>query len=305
MLGNLNPQEKKTYVRMTGGLGNQLFKLMNAFTISKKQNRKLILDISWFSNSSDPRKLVASRDLGINYFPSIRQFKTFQWKSSLLFRRTGQIARRLPTSLQIIIGYLTEENMSTFVKKNRAIRFIDGSFEDISLFPSTDDIHNLLKFPLLEDGWLKEKLREISTSNTLALHVRRGDYMNLREMYDIVSITYYQNAIKEFELRHGKPVIYLFSDDLKNALEFLDGKIIPDFIVDTPREVTAPEILRLMSNFKGIIASNSTFSWWAGFLGKLFGTCEFVAIPDRFVNLPIDNPLLRLTPDGWHCLPAS
>ena len=61
--------------RINGGLGNQLFQYATARAISVKLNRKLLLDIAWYSNihtqedRSDPNA-TTHRDFLLNYFNS-------------------------------------------------------------------------------------------------------------------------------------------------------------------------------------------------------------------------------------------
>ena len=57
-------------VKLTGGLGNQLFKAMSAMEFARKFDCSLIVDTSWYKVEATPG-LVSHRSFGLNYFPNL------------------------------------------------------------------------------------------------------------------------------------------------------------------------------------------------------------------------------------------
>lgn len=106
----------------------------------------------------------------------------------------------------------------------------------------------------------------------IGIHIRRGDYVNsswirqLSQMVDIPTrceLQYYQQAIKRIHTEYGKIPVIICTDDRKWAQEHLqeiDSTAIlnPDPNLDFQCLYQAPYL----------IIPNSTFSWWAGYLGQ-------------------------------------
>lgn len=99
----------------------------------------------------------------------------------------------------------------------------------------------------------------ITPINQVAIHVRRGDYVNNSFYVDLMKTDYYESAIALFP---GEKFL-VFSDDIEwckqqplfAECEFSEGN---DEIVD----------FNLMAGCKSIICANSSYSLWAGILCK-------------------------------------
>ena len=107
-------------------------------------------------------------------------------------------------------------------------------------------------------------LESIKENNSVSLHVRRGDYLNLKNI-NVLDVGYYKKAVEYVRKIVEKPTFFIFSDDLewcKNSLGFLDDCIYVDY---TQTEI---EDLKLMSVCRHNIIANSSFSWWGAWLNK-------------------------------------
>lgn len=93
--------------------------------------------------------------------------------------------------------------------------------------------------------------------NTLSVHVRRGDYLTLKNIYYILDKNYYNNAIDKCE--YDK--ILIFSDHIEWCKKNFNNKNII-FIENQPEYID----LIMMSLCKNNIISNSTFGWWGAWL---------------------------------------
>lgn len=99
----------------------------------------------------------------------------------------------------------------------------------------------------------------IATLPYVAIHVRRGDYVNNPFYVDLFKDGYYQKAMAEFPNEQ----FMVFSDDIAwckeqeifKGCEFSEGQ----------NEVSD---LNLMASCKSIIMANSSFSWWGAWLGS-------------------------------------
>jgi hypothetical protein len=98
----------------------------------------------------------------------------------------------------------------------------------------------------------------ISKIDMVALHVRRGDYVNNKFYVDLMETDYYQKAMDMFQ---GESFV-VFSDDIEwcktkaifDGCEFVQGDEIED--------------MNKMASCKGIIMANSSYSWWASYLSN-------------------------------------
>jgi len=108
---------------------------------------------------------------------------------------------------------------------------------------------------------LKERTKERygDYSDFVSIHVRRGDYLHLKEYHGVLDAEYYKNSIQHFG-DHQKYIV--FSDDIewcKRSLTFIGDVLYSNCKEDW-------EDLILMSTCKAHIIANSTFSWWSAWL---------------------------------------
>jgi hypothetical protein len=282
-------------VRVTGGLGNQLFKLANAIRLSQIYGHEITLDLSWYKHGYMRSHLVNSRVYELDYFPRI-QFPTFYSKFPDLDFKIGRIQRKLPANFQHIVSVYSESNSATFRKQPR---IIDGSFERISYLPDLDTLREYFEFPIIKSKWFESRLCLIDRKASVAIHVRRSDYLKLKNIYDVVPRDYYQQAIQLIKKQDESIEVHLFSDDIKGALDWLAPVVKIDEAVETPPGIRSGEVLRLMSNYPKIVCANSTFSWWAACLGMINQTNDLAILPKKFSNLGNDDPTNFLKFEGW------
>ena len=100
---------------------------------------------------------------------------------------------------------------------------------------------------------------DLDLKKTVSLHVRRGDYLQLSHVHPTSDVSYYDEAMTHFD--GHTPVV--FSDDIpwcKENLSHLNAVFVEgnDLYTD----------MCLMSMCDGHIIANSSFSWWAAWLGK-------------------------------------
>lgn len=93
----------------------------------------------------------------------------------------------------------------------------------------------------------------------IAIHVRRGDYVNNPFYVDLTSTDYYFQAMQHFpEAR-----FLVFSDNIPWCKDYF---VDPKF--DYSEGHSAEEDLKLMAGCRGMIMANSSLSWWGAFLGE-------------------------------------
>lgn len=95
----------------------------------------------------------------------------------------------------------------------------------------------------------------------VALHVRRGDYVNNPFYVDLSKTDYYQKAMAEFPDRD----FLVFSDDIKWCKSYFGMYNKNIRYSEGKNEI---EDFNLMASCDGIIIANSSFSYWAALLSR-------------------------------------
>lgn len=113
------------------------------------------------------------------------------------------------------------------------------------------------------------------------MHVRRGDFVGLKDSYGILHPKYYlENADRRL-------ITFICTDD-EGLAEDIRSKMDVERIFG-PNDLSPFEAMKLMANASSLIMSNSTLSWWAGFYcAKNGGT---VVMPKPFYKIETNGSL--------------
>lgn len=115
----------------------------------------------------------------------------------------------------------------------------------------------------------KEKLADIlgfknTPADYVAVHVRRGDYLQYPDRFPVLPTDYYQTAIDYMTVK-GYESFRIFSDDIPWCKKFFgDGLIGPDFEYSIGQNPV--QDIKDMYNAKAYILANSTFSLFPALL---------------------------------------
>jgi hypothetical protein len=236
--------------RLMGGLGNIMFQIASAYSVSLRDNKEMICDTRDMVIPHKPYTFYAENILRkVKFSDSIM--------NQIHINEVGFHYVQIPKLKGNVklIGHFQSEKY-----------FIDHKNEILDLF----EIDEKTKTNLLE------KYGDIINQDTCSIHVRRGDYLKFPNHHPIQSISYYENAIKIIgEEKH----FIIFSDDIKWCEEnfnFLKNKTFVSGNMDY-------EDLYLMSMCKHNIIANSTFSWWGAWLNK--NKNKQVIIPSKWFGI--------------------
>lgn len=129
----------------------------------------------------------------------------------------------------------------------------------------------------------EEIIKEMYKSNSVALHVRRNDYLmpqHIETYGNIATEFYYKQAIKLIKEKIDHPHFFIFSDDIKWCKTNLDLPTETTFI-DWNTGKNSYIDLFLMTQTKANIIANSTFSYWGAYLNK---NKPIVIYPIKWIN---------------------
>lgn len=124
--------------------------------------------------------------------------------------------------------------------------------------------------------------------NHTAIHVRRGDYLQLSREYVQLGMDYYRRAMQMI----GSKYYIIFSDDMGWCKANFGG----DNVIFS--EGKSPvEDLALMLSCEHAIIANSSFSWWGAYLNK--NPSKIVIAPHNWFGPNLPHDIRDLIPSGW------
>ena len=282
-------EQKKLIVRLTGGLGNQLFAFATARRIAHVNGAELILD----TESGFQYDHIYRRSYQLAYF-SIKA-------------RHASAYERLEPMARIRRRILRQYSDLFPMEKRRYIYqpslIFDPALRDLRLKHQTThlenygqsehyfaDIYEILAedlkmgIPMDPRGSAYQEL--IKSSNSVALHVRWFDNINKANSANL-TIGYYERAIDSVIKKTSDTHFFVFSDDLAAADSYLNTLLtgLPHTFVDMSN-TKHPSLheFALMRQCKQWINSNSTFSWWAAWLGENKGKDKQVICPGVYIE---------------------
>jgi hypothetical protein len=147
-----------------------------------------------------------------------------------------------------------------------------------------------------------EAIRELlSATNTVAVHVRRKDYLN-QPIFQVCDTRYYQESMSRMRERLPAARFFIFSDDPEWCrAEFREADTE---VVDSGKAAANPlHDLHLMSVASHHIIANSSYSWWAAWLGDKPG--QQVIMPDRWYAHGIKAPIKEKMSGHWSAVMTS
>jgi hypothetical protein len=250
---------------LKGGIGNQLFQYAFAKSLAKKFNCELYHDESYFSFDPYGNKTIISEidnnSKFINHI-NIKNSKIYKISDNII-SSLDQIFK-LPADADYLLldGYWQSE-----------------AYHDKSIISLIKDLFNQ-KFTNFEhDGSLKYK--------NIAVHIRRKDY----EHMGLCRTEYYTGLMSYIAERDSTAKFKIFTDTPNFTRHFLGMEKYNTDYINSGSDL---QDLYLMSICDKFIISNSTYSWWAAYLGESENTDIFA--PKEWVTLPnVSSPC----PERW------
>ena len=271
-------------LRFAGGLGNQMFQYAAGKALAKRLGAELKLDLGWYTNPG--KRAKAPRFFCLDRFhvtepratpAEVRRFRGHTLYGRALRKVFGRDVRINLRRIETPHDYWNLQSLHRFKGL-----FLHGYWQSESYF--SDAREEIRAAFAAHDQGLRQSsalIREIESDNSIALHVRRGDYASearLSQTFGTCSAAYYESSLAQAQRRLGHLRVYLFSDDAAWATHNL--RLPPDVVVVAPEDdrggLASFDLMRRCRHF---IISNSTFSWWAAWLGETPKTLTFAPSP--------------------------
>jgi hypothetical protein len=250
-----------------GGLGNQLFQIAAGMHVRDIYHREVIYS---------PGLLTRNRFRNV----TPRKFDSCAFLYEEEIDQIRFLPERIKISESLFPKNLVKETdlFDTSIGKIDAqTRYLMGYFQSYSTVStvSNDLVERFAK--------ASETLPPIKSdlSEALAIHIRFGDYRtntSTKKFHGLTSMSYYVDGVSRLMERGDFSAILIFSDEpnfaLKEFREHYSGPLSISAADDTESPISD---LLAMSSAKGLVMSNSTFSWWSAWLGTQIGNLKVVA----------------------------
>ena len=286
-------------VKISGGLGNQLFQFSFGKFLSKKLHTKVLYDIQTNKVLND----FTPRLLNLSFFNIHLDFAT---KKDI--RKMKRFSRGIWERIErIIILKFPFLNKTYFVESSNHQMISNKYIKDNCYYEGYWQTYNYLllndielrKDISLKNSLSKEKIelaKDIVNSESVSIHIRRGDYITIKknnDKYNICSMDYYLRAIVYLEkLYKNKLRFYVFSDDIDWAKSnFKDEKF------NVMQGNQPGEDIYFMSLCKHNIIANSTFSWWGAWLNS--NKNRIVITPKNWYKEYTNDSTIEFIPSDW------
>lgn len=225
-----------------GGLCNVMFKLSAVISAALDNNVEYVFSNEFIRQIDKDFVCGGYDDYRIYYDNVLRNIK-------FIDKLPSQYRTHTHTFNYTPIHYNKGENLLLEGYFQSEKYFINNKDFILNLFKPTDEIKQLIL----------EKINNIS--NSISIHIRRGDYLNLPNFHPQQSIDYYSSAVNLLGINEN---YLIFSDGLDGVKEMFD------FIPNKQFITLEKDYLDLyaISMCKHNIICNSSFGWWGAYLNE-------------------------------------
>jgi hypothetical protein len=301
-------------VFLRGGLGNQMFQYAAARALAKKYGAEVRFDTT-FLNDRFPRGKVAFYHFDLDIFGIAPRFTLLSvisqaapipgvWLGidlALMKARDAFGIRKIFKELSS--GEFASSAFDPAMLTAGGNVLLWGYWQSEKYFEGVkDDIRKEFRFATALTGEAARIAEEIKRTNSVSLHVRRGDYAAIKSVVKIMGETnlpYYAAAVAHIGERVKDPHFFIVSNDPAWCRENIKIPFATTYLDDASAGPKNAYHLELMSLCKHNIIANSTYSWWAAWLNA--NPEKIVIAPKKWFNDPSMSSG-DIIPAGWVAL---
>ena len=275
---------------LLGRTGNNMFQYALGRVLAAKHGVPLVLDGSWF-NARGWSEVSHFLRLPIQ----ANVVRKMSHASRALLKASGKHHWEFIPGLEVIKETEGDHSFDSRILDAPADCMLFGYFQSPRYFASIaselrTEINTLLNEHVATDRELADAL---ASPSSIAVHVRRTDFLS-QPAFQVCGSAYYQQSMDSLRARIPEARFFIFSDDPAWCRGQFRGA--DEVVVDSGDMASNPLVdLRAMSMASHHIIANSSYSWWAAWLGEKPG--QKVLMPDRWfaggIIAPIGDKLWR------------
>ena len=263
-------------VCILGGLGNQMYTYALYRTLLER-GRDVYMDISCYNHQNNP--LLDHKEYELADVFNITERLAPKMSDLKYFMMRVVKKLKVPGLMNMHVDKTTHFQPEVLNLKSGILW---GWWQS---FKYSAEIENILRkeftFKKPLTGKSAEVIDRIRNCNSVSISIRRGDYLNLSQIFNILPVDYYTNAINYIQERVPNAKFFCTSDDIdwckgafsdRQDFEFIDWSLGKDQYFD----------LQVIQECKHNILANSTFCLWGAWLNQ--NPEKIVIRPEKFFS---------------------
>jgi len=275
-------------VRLSGGVGNQLFQVAAGIFFANEFNARFSID----NRNLQFESTHPNSDLNQVESISRHNQENFEKNKLALGNRVSRKLLRSNNHFAYQNYVITDKNWKD-VYEQMLHGKLKSAFSELRIwdlygyFQESQFIKEktLITLKTLGNTSLAFKTEScfLSTQPFNAIHIRGGDYLTSKIHAQLRS-SYYIEAIEHF--RKSQLPLIVFTNDSLHAKKLIGNQI--NYKIQDSTGMTALEVMHLMSMSTNLIISNSTFSYWAA---RFKGNSGITVAPQNWYSTNSFNAL--------------
>lgn len=253
-------------VRLQGGLGNQLFQYVAGLVVAKGRTDQILVDTSYYWYVRNRRYVLDVLGLHPQQLSLLRR----PAESLLAWPLLGPWWQKGYSSFgqyQIVEEHGADD-LLPIMKDVPRFTYLSGFWQQRSYVELVQQkLRQQLKFPALASAQAQKLAKEIAVQNSVAVHVRRGDYVH-HPTFHVCPPEYYERAFAYLKKHLKQPHFFIFSDDIAWCKKQFGNLEHVTFVKGVTGENSEIDELNLMTQCQAHVIANSTFSWWGALLAS-------------------------------------
>jgi len=289
---------------IVGGLGNQMFQYACGRAASLRSSQELKLSVDRFGSYTIHQGFELERVFNLAHTKATKADvdKVLSWRGAPLARR---ILGKLPPRLTNGSSFIREPHHHFWpgILEIRRNCYLQGYWQSEKYFSDfATMIRDEFQFAIPQESTDTRIFSEMRQTNSVAVHVRRGDYTRKENVALFAPVTseYYNCALRVLQAAEGPLDIFLFSDDGAWAMELLKDWSAQITLVDHNKGSRSAMDMFLMSHCRHNIIANSTFSWWGAWLNS--NPDKQVFAPAKWFTTRSGHSSSDLIPESWRTI---
>ena len=304
---------KNLIIRISNGLGNQLFMYASAYAMSKELSRKLLIDneSSFYSNKNISFYLLNNFNITAEIASGNKKFKSLYGYLKRKFLLKTDLFRRNK------LFYIEKKNIDKITNYNDDFKnkffdnnmYVEGYFESEKYFLNYKrSLSNQFKFKNADIYKNNLYFDNISKSNSVALCIRQNRFIeginNNNEVnrkkswnYTLEQIEYINKSVQIIKSKISNAKFFLWSNDFQNLESNFFDFDYQNINLNNVNDSIDKTILGLylLTNCKHYVVTGSSFNWWGAWLSA--NQNKIIIRPSHFKNFTFNNK--DLWPENW------
>lgn len=298
VFGLLKNKSRMIIIKVQGGLGNQLLQYSIGRVLTMKYGKEIKYDLSFFELDTKytKRPYLLDKFMVTITVATNEEIKKVRYPFGFVSKIFALIRRVLNKSFfkKYYIGY--DKNFFTYVSNNKNL-YLEGFWQCYRYYE--ESLPALSKEISLKDMSTIDAFKAevfFLESNSVSVHIRRGDFLNKNAGTRVVEKDYYETAVPLLEERIKDPTYYIFSDDIEWVKREM-GHLFKKAVYVSSYGFLDCEEFSLIKDCKHSILSNSTFCWMATLLTNY--SEKVVIYPKDWKNVYLNKDTDIVCPPSW------